>query len=176
MGYEDFVWFILSEEDKTSDTAVEYWFRCADLDCDGAVRPSEMWHFYEEQMKRLEAMNQEPVLFEDVLCQLHDMLQPGAEGAYTLADVKRARPQSALLFNTLFNLHKFLAFENRDPFALRAEALGEDGQATSEWDRCGGGGRCGRAVGGSGRVGAPAAPLLSPRPRLLGTRARPPPL
>ena len=28
MGYEDFVWFILSEEDKTSDTAVEYWFRC----------------------------------------------------------------------------------------------------------------------------------------------------
>ncbi|KAI8474731.1 MAG: hypothetical protein J3K34DRAFT_366052 [Monoraphidium minutum] len=135
MGYEDFVWFILSEEDKTSDTAAEYWFRCADLDCDGAIRPSEMWHFYEEQMKRLEAMNQEPVLFEDVLCQLHDMLQPGAEGAYTLADVRRARPQSALLFNTLFNLHKFLAFENRDPFALRAESMGEDGQTVSEWDR-----------------------------------------
>jgi hypothetical protein len=28
MGYEDFVWFILSEEDKTTDTALEYWFRC----------------------------------------------------------------------------------------------------------------------------------------------------
>jgi serine/threonine-protein phosphatase 2A regulatory subunit B'' len=27
MGYEDFVWFILSEEDKTTDTAMEYWFR-----------------------------------------------------------------------------------------------------------------------------------------------------
>ena len=27
MGYEDFVWFILSEEDKTSDTAIEYWFK-----------------------------------------------------------------------------------------------------------------------------------------------------
>jgi hypothetical protein len=27
MGYEDFVWFILSEEDKTTDTAIEYWFR-----------------------------------------------------------------------------------------------------------------------------------------------------
>ena len=36
MGYEDFVWFILSEEDKTTDTAAEYWFRCADLDCDGS--------------------------------------------------------------------------------------------------------------------------------------------
>jgi serine/threonine-protein phosphatase 2A regulatory subunit B'' len=27
MGYEDFVWFILSEEDKTTETAMEYWFR-----------------------------------------------------------------------------------------------------------------------------------------------------
>lgn len=77
------------------------------------------------------------MLFEDVLCQLHDMLQPSKEGAYTLADLRRMRPQSPLLFNTLFNLHKFLAFENRDPFALRAESMGEDGQTTSEWDRCG---------------------------------------
>lgn len=58
MGYEDFVWFILSEEDKTTDTAIEYWFRCADLDCDGVITPSEMWHFYEEQMKRLEGLSQ----------------------------------------------------------------------------------------------------------------------
>jgi len=27
MSYEDFVWFILSEEDKTSETALEYWFK-----------------------------------------------------------------------------------------------------------------------------------------------------
>ena len=26
MGYEDFVWFILSEEDKTSETSLEYWY------------------------------------------------------------------------------------------------------------------------------------------------------
>jgi hypothetical protein len=60
--------------------------------------------------------------------------QPAKEGCYTLADLKRIKPQSGLLFNTLFNLHKFLAFENRDPFALRAEALGED-SASTEWDR-----------------------------------------
>ncbi len=29
MSYEDFVWFILCEEDKASDTALEYWFRYA---------------------------------------------------------------------------------------------------------------------------------------------------
>lgn len=56
------------------------------------------------------------------------VVQPEREGCYTLADVRRTRPQSSLLFNTMFNLHKFMAFENRDPFALRAEQLGEEGQ------------------------------------------------
>jgi serine/threonine-protein phosphatase 2A regulatory subunit B'' len=43
------------------------------------------------------------------------------------------RPHSAFLFNALFNLHKLLSFENRDPFASRAEA-GEFGGMT-EWDK-----------------------------------------
>ena len=42
MSYEDFVWFILSEEDKTSDVSLDYWFRCVDLDCDGHLQPNEM--------------------------------------------------------------------------------------------------------------------------------------
>ena len=42
MGYEDFVWFILSEEDKSNDLSLEYWFRCIDLDCDGVLHPNEM--------------------------------------------------------------------------------------------------------------------------------------
>ncbi len=58
-------------------------------------------------------------MLEDVLCQLHDMLAPAQEGAYTLADLRRMRPVSSLLFNVLFNLNKFVAFENRDPFASR---------------------------------------------------------
>lgn len=42
MGYEDFVWFILSEEDKTNDVSLEYWFKCVDLDCDSSLRANEM--------------------------------------------------------------------------------------------------------------------------------------
>ena len=42
MGYQDFCWFILSEEDKTSEISLEYWFKCVDLDCDGALRANEM--------------------------------------------------------------------------------------------------------------------------------------
>lgn len=42
MGYEDFVYFILSEEDKTNNISLEYWFKCIDLDCDGCLRANEM--------------------------------------------------------------------------------------------------------------------------------------
>ena len=42
MGYVDFVWFILSEEDKGNDSSLEYWFKCLDLDDDGCLRANEM--------------------------------------------------------------------------------------------------------------------------------------
>ena len=48
-------------------------------------------------------------------------------------DLKRRRNQCGLLFNALFNLHKFLGFENRDPFAQRNEAAEFAG--LSEWEK-----------------------------------------
>lgn len=35
-----------------------------------------MQFFYEEQLHRMECMAQEPVLFEDILCQIIDMIGP----------------------------------------------------------------------------------------------------
>jgi len=132
MGYEDFCWFILSEEDKTSDLSLEYWFECVDLDCDGAIRPNEMLYFYEEQLHRMECLSQEPVLFEDVLCQMTDMMAPEKEGVFTMRDLKKQQKLAGTLFNILFNLNKFIAFETRDPFLVRQER--EDPLLT-EWDR-----------------------------------------
>lgn len=37
MSFGDFVWFILSEEDKTTVTSIEYWFRIIDLDNNGII-------------------------------------------------------------------------------------------------------------------------------------------
>lgn len=31
-----------AEEDKTTDTSLQYWFRCCDLDGDGRLTPSEL--------------------------------------------------------------------------------------------------------------------------------------
>ncbi|GJT67323.1 serine/threonine protein phosphatase 2A regulatory subunit B''beta-like protein [Tanacetum coccineum] len=76
MGYEDFVYFILSEEDKSSEPSLEYWFKCIDLDGNGVLTRNELQFFYEEQLHRMECMAQEPVLFEDILCQIVDMIKP----------------------------------------------------------------------------------------------------
>ncbi|XP_057417893.1 serine/threonine protein phosphatase 2A regulatory subunit B''beta-like [Lotus japonicus] len=76
MGYEDFVYFILSEEDKSSEPSLEYWFKCIDLDGNGVLTRNELQFFYEEQLHRMECMAQEPVLFEDILCQIIDMIGP----------------------------------------------------------------------------------------------------
>ncbi|EOX94391.1 hypothetical protein QUC31_004517 [Theobroma cacao] len=131
MGYEDFVYFMLSEEDKSSEPSLEYWFKCIDLDGNGVLTPNEMQFFYEEQLHRMKCMAQEPVLFEDILCQIFDMIAPEREDCITLQDLKGCK-LSGNVFNILFNLNKFMAFETRDPFVIRQER--EDPTLT-EWDR-----------------------------------------
>ena len=48
MGYDDFVWFMLCEEDKTTKKSLDYWFAVIDLDANGIITPHEMEYFYEE--------------------------------------------------------------------------------------------------------------------------------
>ncbi|KAM7521728.1 hypothetical protein LguiA_011630 [Lonicera macranthoides] len=131
MGYEDFVYFMLAEEDKSSEPSLEYWFKCIDLDGNGVITRNEMQFFYEEQLHRMECMAQEPVLFEDILCQIVDMISPEREDYITIRDFQGCR-LSGHVFNILFNLNKFMAFESRDPFLIRQER--EDPTLT-EWDR-----------------------------------------
>ncbi|KAK7857281.1 serine/threonine protein phosphatase 2a regulatory subunit b''alpha [Quercus suber] len=141
MGYEDFVYFMLSEEDKSSEPSLE--FKCIDLDGNGVITHNEMQFFYEEQHHRMECMALEPVIFEDILCQIVDMISPQndftvsdtfclqREDYITLRDLKGCK-LSGNVFNILFNLNKFMAFESRDPFLIRQER--EDPTLT-EWDR-----------------------------------------
>lgn len=74
MTYSEFVWFLISEEDKSYPRAIEYWFRCMDLDGDGFLSIYELEWFYTEQSRRLEAMGIEPLPFTDSLCQVRTSL------------------------------------------------------------------------------------------------------
>ncbi|XP_029680700.1 serine/threonine-protein phosphatase 2A regulatory subunit B'' subunit beta-like isoform X2 [Formica exsecta] len=133
MSYTEFVWFLLSEEDKNHPTAIEYWFRCMDLDGDGYLSMYELEYFYEEQLRRMEAIGLETLPFEDCLCQMLDMIHPVTPGKISLSDLKKCK-MTSIFFDTFFNLEKYLDHEQRDPFASTRDH-DADGHELSDWDR-----------------------------------------
>ncbi|XP_014103403.3 serine-rich adhesin for platelets [Bactrocera oleae] len=128
MSYTDFVWFLLSEEDKRTPTAIEYWFRCMDIDGDGVLSMYELEYFYEEQQQRMESIGIETLPFEDCLCQMLDMIKPARRDCVSLGDLKRCK-MTHVFFDTFFNLEKYLDHEQRDPFASQRD------EYSSDWDR-----------------------------------------
>jgi serine/threonine-protein phosphatase 2A regulatory subunit B'' len=81
----------------------------------------------------MESASQAPVTFTDVMCQMQDMLNPEVPECFTLRDLRRERRLAGAMFNILFNLGKFVAYETRDPFVVRQERA-EEPEAT-DWDR-----------------------------------------
>ncbi|XP_031442764.1 serine/threonine-protein phosphatase 2A regulatory subunit B'' subunit beta isoform X2 [Clupea harengus] len=133
LSYADFVWFLISEEDKRTETSIEYWFRCMDVDGDGVLSMYELQHFYEEQCQKLETMAIEPLPFQDCLCQMLDLVRPEVEGKITLRDLKRCK-LSHIFFDTFFNIDKYLDHEQRDPFSVVRDGETE-GQDIPDWER-----------------------------------------
>lgn len=111
-GYEDFIWFVLCEEDKTTNQSLEYWFRCVDIDSDGIISAYEMEYFFKEQLERMTLVQQEVISFDDIFSQIIDMIKPKNPIGITLSDLKRSKMGHAF-FNILFNLNKFLLFESK---------------------------------------------------------------
>jgi serine/threonine-protein phosphatase 2A regulatory subunit B'' len=133
--YEDFVWWCICEEDKVGcQAALEFWFRVVDFDGDGVISAYEVEHFWTDQRSRMEALGQESIMFDDIYCQLLDMVKPRIPHSITISDLKRAGVLTPLFYNTLVNLNKFLSWEQRDPFAANA-SKGGDGVEKTEWDR-----------------------------------------
>lgn len=133
ISYADFVWFLISEEDKRTPTSIEYWFRCMDLDGDGALSMFELEHFYEEQSRRLDCMGIEALPFEDCLCQMLDLVQPQSPEKITLRDLKRCKLAN-VFFDTFFNIEKYLDHEQKEQVSLLRETEAE-GPELSDWER-----------------------------------------
>ena len=131
MTYSDFVWFLLAEEDKQSNAALQYWFHALDCDGDGYLGTADMLFFYEEMQTRLEAMNEEVVPFSELANELFDLVCPSINAKISLGDLKRC----ALGFNVvsaLTNVRKYIAWEGLscEKAAGRASNLRD----TRDWD------------------------------------------
>jgi serine/threonine-protein phosphatase 2A regulatory subunit B'' len=134
MSYDDFVWFILSDEDKTSEVSLEFLFSLIDLDGDGVIRDHEMRFFYQDQQQRLECVNQDAPKLEDIVCQMSDLIKPDKEAQFTLSDFVRKRKQNAgVFFSILTSLNKFMHYEQRDPFQIKQDQL--NNPEFSDWDK-----------------------------------------
>lgn len=132
MSFEDFTWYLLSEEDKTNRTSITYWFKLIDLDSNGIITPSEMEYFYQEQEQRLEMNQSEVIYFKDILCQVNDMIPPDKKYQWTLQNFLAHPKESSVVFNILLNLNKFIINEQKDPFSLTEIEKRTD---YSDWDK-----------------------------------------
>jgi serine/threonine-protein phosphatase 2A regulatory subunit B'' len=134
LSYEDFIYFMLSEEDKANEVSVRYWFTCVDVDGDGCLNNMEMRSFYAVQLHRMQCMGHEIVPFEDMLCQMMDMIKPARSDRLVVEDFLQpeCKQVSGALFDALFNLNKYLLFEQRDPFVERQK---REDEFDCDWDR-----------------------------------------
>lgn len=96
MNYLDFIIFLISEVDKSSDISLDYWFNCVDLDGDGLITTFEIEYFFEEQKQRIQALSQEVITFPDILCQLIDgVKKPLRTGQQNLNSISTRSPKAA---------------------------------------------------------------------------------
>ncbi|KAG0175456.1 hypothetical protein DFQ29_007146 [Apophysomyces sp. BC1021] len=114
LTYLDYIWFLLSEIDKTTPMAIEYWFRCMDTDCDGVLSAYELSHFWVEQEKRQKfygVPEDDRIRFEDVMCQMNDLIQPTKPGQFLLHDLKQNGYTAERFFDTFVNFDRFQLHE-----------------------------------------------------------------
>ncbi|CAG9534305.1 unnamed protein product [Cercopithifilaria johnstoni] len=131
IGYTDFVAFLLAEEDKRHPTSVEYWFRCLDLDGDGLLSMYEMEYFYNGIKNKMDQHNIDSMRFDDVVCNLLDLIRPRQPNVVSLSDLKKC-PLCARFFNTFVNWVKY--YEQEASEGERATVT--DGEEElNEWDR-----------------------------------------
>mmetsp|Transcript_24884 Transcript_24884/g.44801 ORF Transcript_24884/g.44801 Transcript_24884/m.44801 type:complete len:696 (-) Transcript_24884:186-2273(-) len=134
LTYEDFIFFMLSEEDKANEFSVRYWFTCVDVDGDDKLNNMEMRSFYAVQLHRMQCMGHEVVPFEDMLCQMMDMIKPANTECLVVEDFlgSHCSQVSGALFDALFNVNKYVMFEQRDPFLERQK---REDEFDTDWDR-----------------------------------------
>ena len=131
MTYNDFVYFLLAEEDKQAPPALQYWFHVLDVNGDGALDADDMRYFYDEMTTRLQAMDEEVISFAELANELFDIIRPAVDGRVTLPELKKCQIGYNFI-SALTNVRKYLAWEGLscEKAAGRASNLRD----TRDWD------------------------------------------
>ena len=130
MSYEDFIYYMISEEDKTSPTSIKYWFKVIDLNNKGIITKKEMEYFYEEQIEKLKNNKKEVMKFKDVLKKIINLIPPEKENKWNLQNFLDNPKNSSNVFNMLLNMNK-INNKGKDSFIINEIENGED---YTDWD------------------------------------------
>ncbi|OAD66429.1 hypothetical protein PHYBLDRAFT_70884 [Phycomyces blakesleeanus NRRL 1555(-)] len=133
LTYLDYIWFLLSEIDKSTTMAIEYWFRCMDVDGNGVLTKYELAQFWEDQDARQRYYGVGPedrIQFKDVMCQMNDLIQPKTPNQFRLSDLKRNGYMAERFFDTFLNFDRFQIHES--PIAPPNEIEKEDEEDEDE--------------------------------------------
>ncbi|KAJ1613786.1 protein phosphatase 2A regulatory subunit [Cryptosporidium canis] len=137
MSYHDFIYFYISDEDKTTERSIRYWFEIIDFDCDGWIGLQEIDHFYREQKARCRDLSYAVPELDNISCMVNDLLMPGIQCRYRLDDFLRNKLVAGHFFNILVNTKKCLSsmFMDGELNSLQTVILQRSGfKAPSPWD------------------------------------------
>lgn len=137
MSYHDFIYFYISDEDKTTERSIRYWFEIIDFDCDGWISFNEIDHFFREQKHRCNELNYFIPELNNIFCMMNDLLMPSVQGKYRLDDFLRNKLIAGHFFNVLVNTKKCLTsmFMDAELNSLQAVILPKIGyKLLSPWE------------------------------------------
>ncbi|KAI8994510.1 hypothetical protein BDB01DRAFT_736224 [Pilobolus umbonatus] len=111
LTYLDFIWLLLSDIDKSTPVAIEYWFKCIDSDGDGIITTCDLHELWQERLDRsyrtLDSYFDDSIIFDDIICQINDLVQPSVPGQFRLSDLKRNGLIAERFLDTFMSLEKF---------------------------------------------------------------------
>ena len=110
MDFTSFAYFLMSSEDKTNLTSINFWYRLCDLDDDGVLSLKEIEELYDMQFERMRITGNETIPFEDIIRQLMDMVHAQDTAYVTVSDLLTSK-LADVFYNTIFDLQKFLIRE-----------------------------------------------------------------
>ncbi|KAI8967194.1 hypothetical protein BDF20DRAFT_902270 [Mycotypha africana] len=125
LSYFDFIWFLLSEVDKSTPMAIEYWFRCLDMDNDGVITSYELSQFWHDQDIKQQQFcdNMTPdddyIHFDDIMRQMNDLIQPRIPGQFDLRDLKKNGFLAERFFDTFINFDRLRVHDSRQEGSVR---------------------------------------------------------
>ncbi|KAF1796344.1 hypothetical protein FB192DRAFT_1406489 [Mucor lusitanicus] len=125
LTYFDFIWFLLSEVDKSTPMAIRYWFRCLDIDDDGILSSYELSQFWQDQNIKQQVygsiQSEDRIQFADVMRQMNDLIRPQVPGQFTIQDLKKNVFLAERFFDTFVNYDRFQAHESRQEGSIREQ-------------------------------------------------------